>query len=298
MKKILITGWNWMLAHDFIELFSDTYNINAENSKELDITNIESIENKINEFKPNIILNFAAYTKVDDAEDIGMKLNYDVNAMWVYNLAKITNKYNIDLITISTDYVFSPHSWIPSPKREKEATFLGYNENDNRNPINQYWMAKYLWEKLAIQENKNSIIIRTSWLYGWWKKYKNFVNTMINLWNKLDSLKVINDQFWNPTNCKDLSIAIRETIGNIEKYRGQNLHFSNSTEGNWITWYDFAEEIFKQENIDIELNSCATSEFPTKAKRPNFSKLLNNSDIILRDWKEGLKDYLNNLDKW
>ena len=298
MKKILITGWNWMLAHDFIELFSDTYNINAENSKELDITNIESIENKINEFKPNIILNFAAYTKVDDAEDIGMKLNYDVNALWVYNLAKITNKYNIDLITISTDYVFSPHSWIPSPKREKEATFLGYNENDNRNPINQYWMAKYLWEKLSKQENKNSIIIRTSWLYGWWKKYKNFVNTMINLWNKLDSLKVINDQFWNPTNCKDLSIAISETIDNIEKYRGQNLHFSNSTEGNWITWYDFAKEIFKQENIDVELSSCTTSEFPTKAKRPNFSKLLNNSDIVLRDWKEGLNDYLSNLSKW
>lgn len=286
MKKILITGWNWMLAHDFIELFSDRYNIFALDSSELNIISIENIEQKIREIKPDMVLNFAAYTKVDDAENIGMKSNYNVNALWVYNLAKITHKNNIDLITISSDYVFNwdNKNW--------------YNENKKCNPINQYWMAKYLWEKLAIQENKNSIIIRTSWLYWWWKEFKNFVNTMISLWNKLDSLKVINDQFWSPTNCKDLSLSISKVIDNIWKYRWEKLHFSNSTNWNWITWYDFAREIFNQENIEIELVPCKTEEFPKKAKRPKFSKLLNNSDIILRDWKEGLSDYLSNLDKW
>ena len=283
MKKILITGWNWMLAHDFNELFSSRHEISSLDSKQLNITNLKEIKNKINEIKPDIVLNCAAYTAVDDAEDIWMKINYDVNALWIYNLAKITNYNNIDLITISTDYIFSGKNknW--------------YNENEIINPINQYWMAKYLWEKLSQEENKNTIIIRTSWLYWWWKEYKNFVNTMINLWNKLDSLKVINDQFWNPTNCKDLSIAISEIIEKIWEYRWKKLHFSNSTENNGVTWYDFAKEIFKQEKIDIALNACDSSEFPTKAKRPNFSKLINNSNITLRDWRKGLRDYLDNL---
>ena len=283
MKKILITGWNGMLAHDFIEIFYNKYEIFALNSSELNITNLENINQKILDIKPDIVLNCAAYTKVDDAEDIWMKINYDVNTLWVYNLAKITNKYNIDLITISTDYVFN---W----KNEN-----WYNENDEQDPINEYWMAKYLWEKLALAENKNSIIIRTSWLYWWWKKYKNFVNTIINLWKKLDTLKVINDQFWNPTNAKDLSKAIWEVIDNIWKYRWTKLHFSNYTEWKGITWYEFAKEIFKQSWIKINLEPCDSEEFPTKAKRPQCSKLLNNSNIVLRDWKEGIKDYLDNL---
>jgi len=307
-KKILITGWNWMLAHDFNELFYDKYNIYALNSKELDITNLEKIEEKINEINPDIVLNFAAYTAVDDAEDIWRKINYDVNTLWAYNLAKITNKYNIWFITISTDYVFgSPLSVSPkgqgelSERQERDAlglrevaTILGYNESDKKNPINQYWMAKYLGEELSKKENKNSIIIRTSWLYWWWKNYKNFVNTMINLWNKLDNLKVINDQFWNPTNCKDLSFAIWNIIDNIWEHNWKVFHFSNETSWNWITWYDFAKEIFKITWIKINLEPCTSEEFPTKAKRPAFSKLINNSDIILRDWKSGLEDYLDN----
>ena len=283
MKKILITGWNGMLAYDFVKFFSDEYNIFAFDSKELDIINNKKIEEKIKEIQPKIVLNFAAYTKVDDAEDIWIKQNYDVNALWVYNLAKITNKYNIDFITISTDYVFN---W----KNEN-----WYNENDEQNPINQYWMAKYLWEKLALEENKNSLIIRTSWLYGWWKDYKNFVNTMLELWKKLDNLKVVNDQFGNPTNCKDLSIAIWKVIDSIWKYRWKIFHFSNNTDWNWITWYEFAKEIFKQSWIKVNIETCNSEEFPTKAKRPKHSKLLNNSDIILRDWREGLKDYLSNI---
>jgi len=283
MKKILITGWKWMLAHHFIELFSGKYKIFALDSKELDITNIENIEKKVLEINPNIVLNFAAYTRVDDAEDIWKKINYDINALWVYNLAKITNKYNLDFITISTDYIFdgTKESW--------------YNENDEKNPINQYWMAKYLWVELSKKENKNSIIIRTSWLYWGWKNYKNFVNTIITLWNKLDNLKIINDQFWNPTNCKDLSIAIWKVIDDIWKYNWKILHFSNETSWNWITWYEFAKEIFKQKWINIELNPCKSSEFPTKAKRPSFSKLINNSDIVKRNRKEGLRDYLENF---
>jgi len=283
MQKILITGWNWMLATDFKKLFKNKYNIFSFDKNDLNITDFDNIQKVVNYIKPDIILNFAAYTKVDDAEDIWRMINYNVNTLWVYNLSKISNRFWVDFITISTDYVFdgTKEKW--------------YNENDKKNPINQYWVAKHLGEELAKKENKNSIIIRTSWLYWWWKDYKNFVNTMLSLWKKLDSLKVVNDQFWNPTYTVDLSNAIWKIIDNIENHRWKIFHFSNETKWNWITWYEFAKEIFSIAWIKIDLQACASDEFPTRAQRPKYSKLINNSDIKLRNWKEWLKEYLNSL---
>ena len=224
MKKVLVTWAKWMLASDFIKYQSKKFKITWYDKKQLDITNIENIENIILKDKPDIILNCAAYTNVDNAEDIWKKLNYDINTMWVYTLAKITNKYNIDFITISTDYVFD---W----KKDN-----WYNENDICNPLNNYGMSKYVWEKMALQENKNTIIIRTSWLYGWWKEFKNFVNTILKLSEIKDELKIVNDQFWIPTYTKDLTFAIVELITKIKKNRWNILHFSNSWNKS-ITWF-------------------------------------------------------------
>ncbi len=282
MKKILLTWANWMLASDFIKYCSNNFEIFAFDKQKLDITNITSIEKIITKIKPEIILNCAAYTSVDDAEDILKKLNYDINTIWTYNLSKIANKYNLDFITISTDYVFD---W------EKENW---YDENDVCNPINEYWMSKYLWECLALTENKNTIIIRTSWLYWWWKQFKNFVNTIIKLSETKDELKIINDQFWIPTYTKDLSFAISEVIKNIANFRWKILHFSNSSE-NPITWYDFASEIFNLSWKKINVIPCSSSDFITKAKRPKYSLMKNNSNIKLRNWKEWIKNYLDNL---
>lgn len=272
-----------MLAFDFQKYFSQEFEIFSYDKKNLDIIILENIEKIVVEIKPDIILNCAAYTAVDNAEDIWAKLNYDINTLWVYNLAKISKKYSIDFITFSTDYVFDG--------MEEN----GYSENDNYNPINSYWMAKYLWEVIAKKENEDTIIIRTSWLYGWGSQFKNFVNTMLQLSETKKELKIINDQFGNPTNAKDLTKAISQVIENIEKQRGKILHFSNETENNGITWFDFAKEIFTIKEKKIILVPCSTSEYPTKAKRPAFSKLMNNSDIKLRNRKEGLRDYLDNL---
>ena len=137
MKKILITWSNWMLAQEFIKNFWANYELYIFDKENIDITDIKNIEEKISKVEPDVILNCAAYTAVDDAENIWSKLNYDINTLWVYNLAKISNKYNVDFIIISTDYVFS---W-----EKKE----WYNEGDITNPINSYGMSKYLWEKLA-----------------------------------------------------------------------------------------------------------------------------------------------------
>ena len=94
---------------------------------------------------------------------------------------------------------------------------------------------------------------------------------------------------------KDLSFAISKVIDNIWKYRWQKLHLSNSTHKNGITWYEFTKEIFRLKNIKVNLQPCKTEDFPIKAKRPNYSKLINNSDIELRYWRYGVEDYLNNL---
>lgn len=281
MKKVLLTWANWMLAHDFKKYNSDKFEIFWYDKENLDITNLDNIEKVVSEIKPDIILNCAAYTQVDNAEDIWNLLNYQINTLWVYNLAKISNKYWTNFITISTDYVFD---W------NKETW---YKEDDICNPINQYWMSKYLWEVLALQENKNSIIIRTSWLYWGWIQFKNFVNTMLKLAETKTELKVVNDQFWIPTYTKDLSLAICDVISNIDRYKWEILHFSNSCQDNWISWFDFASEIFKLKWKSINLIPCSSNDFPTKAIRPKFSYLINNTWIKIRNWDEWLKDYLN-----
>lgn len=283
MRKIIITWKNWMLAHDFLKIKNSKFEVFWFDKNELNITNIENIKNKINEINPDIVLNLSAYTNVDDAEDIWMKKNYEINAIWAYNLAKISWEKNIDFINISTDYIFN---W------ENEDW---YNENEIANPINQYWMAKFLWEKLTKNENKNAIIIRTSWLYWGWKGFKNFVNTILKLWKEKKELKIIDNQFWIPTNWKDLSEAIYKVIENIEKNRWKIFHFSNESEWKAISWFDFANEIFFQKWIDIKIKACKSSEYKTKAKRPEFSKLNNNSEIKLQNWKIWLKNYLENL---
>lgn len=272
-----------MLAHDFLQVSKWKFEIFWFDKNSLDIRDLKSIKEKVEEVKPDVILNLAAYTAVDHAEDIWMKLNYDINSLWVYNLAKVTAEKNIDLITISTDYVFDwkSENW--------------YDENHPINPVNQYWVAKYLWEKLAKEENDNSIIIRTSWLYGWWKEFKNFVNTMLKLWKEKNELKIINDQFWSPTNCIGLSRAICDVIENIWENRWKVFHFSNETEWNWVSWFDFANEIFSQSWIDVKTIACDSSEYKTKATRPSFSKLINNSSIKMQGWKSWLRDYLENL---
>jgi dTDP-4-dehydrorhamnose reductase len=306
-KKILLTGSNWMLSSEFLKKFWDDekyssaggYKIYWFDSDKMDITKVSEIESKIFVIQPDLVLNLAAYTNVDDAEDIWEELNLAVNADWVKNLAEICWKNWIDFITISTDFVFN---W----EDEK-----WYWEEDLQNPVNAYWYAKLLWEKNAKEFCENSIIIRTSWLYWWWKDFKNFVNSMISFWKKIENwemkeLWIVWDQFWNPTYCLDLVEWIWKVIENIEKYRWKILHFSNDVKNiwweveNWVSWFDFAEEIFLQKWIKIwekfwNLKKINASSYKRKAKTPKYSMLRNNSDIKIWDWKIWLKKYLNSI---
>jgi dTDP-4-dehydrorhamnose reductase len=143
-----------MLATDFISLNSAQFELVAYDRVTLDITDILQVRDILSRVQPDIVLNCAAYTNVDESERAGKRLAFDINTMGVYNLAKVTHELSLDLITISTDYVFDGDN--PD----------GYQVQDTCHPINTYGMSKYLGEQLAHRENPESIIVRTSWLYG------------------------------------------------------------------------------------------------------------------------------------
>ncbi len=283
MTKILITGSKGMLAYDLMPILQQQYEVVWYDRGLLDITNAENIIEILDNEQPDIVINCAAYTDVDAAESEWKLLNYQVNTLGIYLLAKICFQKNIYLLHISTDYVFDG---------TKE---LGYLPQDITNPINQYGMAKYLWEFFLFSEHPHWIIIRTSWLFGWGYQFKNFVNTMISLADKNKPLKVVGDQFGCPTYTKDLSYAILDVVNDIQNYKWTILHFCNQTDWKWITWYDFAQEIFHLLSKNVVCDKCTSEEFKTKAIRPHYSKLINDSKIVLRDWKIWLKEYLSKL---
>ncbi|OIP51690.1 dTDP-4-dehydrorhamnose reductase, partial [Candidatus Gracilibacteria bacterium CG2_30_37_12] len=280
MKKILLTGADGMLAHDFIQSQKGKFEIIPYNKSSLDIMDIYQIEQRVKESMADIIVNCAAYTNVDEAEGNERKINSDINTLGVLNIATVAHKYQKDFITLSTDYVFD------GTKKG------GYNEGDTKNPLNNYGLAKSLGENLAQETHPNTIIVRTSWLYGGGKDYKNFVNTMLKLSETRNELRVINDQFGSPTYTGDLSEAIGKVIENIGDFRGNILQLSGTTPENGMTWFDFASEIFKMTGKKIQLIPCTSAEYVTKAIRPKYSKMRNNSSVQMRDWKEGLREYL------
>jgi dTDP-4-dehydrorhamnose reductase len=242
---------------------------------DIDITNFQSLENKITQISPETIINCAAYTDVDGCET-NLYIANNVNAKGPENLAKICDKNNIDLVHISTDYVFDGNNNKP------------YKEKDKTNPKSVYGDSKLKGE-LAIQSNcANHYIIRTSWLYG--NNGNNFVDTMINASKKNKTLKVVNDQVGSPTFTCDLAKAIL-TLLTTKKYG--LYHITNEEQ---CSWYDFTKEIFRQKNINTKVTPCTSDEYPRPAHRPNYSVLskekIKKTGILIRDWKSALTDYI------
>lgn len=180
---ILLTGAGGMLASDFVRTQSEIWNIVALDEISLDVRDSSSIERALLEFSPDFVLNCAAYTRVDDAEDVGNKDNVEINALAVFRLAKACAKFGCGFVTISTDYVFNG---------EKST---GYLPGDAPSPKSAYGTAKYLGERLAAETYEKSVVVRTSWLYGSNPDAKNFVNTMLRLGREKPEIRVVGDQF-------------------------------------------------------------------------------------------------------
>ena len=279
--NILVTGSNGQVGSEINKLSSKyDYNFFFTDRNILDITNEQNIKDFIETNNINTIINCAAYTAVDKAEED--KLNADlVNRKAVKKLAKISKDKDIKLIHISTDYVFDGKNFKP------------YCEEQQTKPNSVYGQTKLDGENEMIKINpNNSIIIRTSWVYSSFGA--NFVKTMLRLGKERDELGVIFDQVGTPTYAKDLAKAILDILSKIDNKKVEIYNYSN--EG-VLSWYDFSKEIMKMAKIECQINPIETFQYPTPASRPHYS-LLNKSkikkefDIIIPYWKDSLDECL------
>ena len=273
--KILITGANGMLAKAVRNELKDEELILTDVA-ELDITNLEAVREFIKVNKPEYIINCAAYTAVDKAEE-QLELARKVNAEGPKNLAIAANEEDCTLIHISTDYVFS------GDKDVKET----YTEEEEKNPVTVYGITKLEGERNITDSCFKYYIFRTAWLYG---DGNNFVRTMIKLGQEKDELNVVADQHGSPTYAVDLASIIHQAIE-----KGIPYGVYHTTNQGFTTWFDFTKLIFEKANISCKVNPVTTEEFPRPAKRPLNSQL--SKDKIL---KEGINipSYEDALDRY
>ncbi|MBF0351191.1 MAG: dTDP-4-dehydrorhamnose reductase [SAR324 cluster bacterium] len=282
--KIIIAGANGMLAQDIIKILHSypEFNVYPHNEFELDITSVESIHNALKRIEPDVLINCAAYTQVDVAENDEKKA-FLINETGVEYLAKECSEFHCKLIHFSTDFVFDGTASTP------------YKENDIAGPLSVYGKSKLAGE-IKIQQFANSyLIIRTSWLYG--VNGNNFVKTMLRLARDRDLLKVVHDQTGCPTWSADLAEATLELI----KVDATGIvHFSNSGP---CTWYDLARNTIDMayESSIISrvttIHAIPSKEYPTPARRPAYSVLDCSQYKQLTGknppfWKDSLKQML------
>ena len=282
MINILVTGSDGQLGSEIKKITHShfNYNFHFANSKELDITNFKKVEEFLVFNKISAIINCAAYTNVAQAECEPSIANL-VNHLAVENLGRLALNYKIRLIHISTDYVFDGKTHTP------------YNEKQTTNPINIYGKTKLAGELALKKINpKNSIILRTSWVYS--NSGNNFVKKILSLSKTQDLISVISDQFGSPTNASDLSIVILNLLPNIKNQNVEIFHYSNS---NVCSWYDFAKEIVRLSGSKTRIKAVKSDFFEDKVKRPRFSALANTKIPIELNvkisWKKSLEKYIN-----
>lgn len=284
--NILVTGKNGQLGSEFSHLSSmyKYHNFYFTDVECLDLT----ISEQVNEYfvlnKIDLIVNCAAYTAVDKAEEEKDKAN-EVNNIAISNLVRVCLKHDIKLIHISTDYVFDGTKSSP------------YSEDDIKNPIGIYGLTKSLGENEILKSNISAIIIRTSWLYSSYGN--NFVKTIIRLSQEKNSINVVNDQFGSPTYARDLAQACMHIIDQSDSWlaRPEIFHFSN--EGK-CSWYDFAKKIIEINQMKLEIVSVNSENYPSKTKRPKYSlldkeKIKSKFNISIPQWEDSLKDCMKKL---
>lgn len=274
--KILITGANGMLAKAVKEELKENELV-CTDVEELDITNLDAVRLYTKKVKPDYIINCAAYTAVDKAEE-QEELVYKINAIGPKNLAIATQENNAVLVHISTDYVFGG---------DKD-TSKDYNEDDKKNPQAVYGKTKLAGEKFIEENCKKFYIFRTAWLYG---EGHNFVRTMINLSKEHDEVKVVNDQHGSPTYAVDLASIIHQAM---EKQIPFGVY--NSTNMGYTTWYDFTKMIYDLEGINCKVTPVTSEEFKSAAKRPKNSQMSKSKllkyGIKIPTYEDALKRYL------
>lgn len=279
--KILVTGAKGQLGSEINYLsHSCPYEFEFIDREELDLTDKGSIIPFLENSNPDYIINCAAYTAVDQAED-EPELADVINSIGPKRIAEYCNKNNKRLIHISTDYVFDGIFNTP------------INEEDLPNPRSVYGQTKLDGEK-AVQELLDDVyIIRTSWVYS--EFGNNFVKTMIRLGSEREEISVVADQYGTPTWARDLADAILQIINQITNGNDQPSIYHFSNEGK-ISWNDFAKEIMAQAKLTCKVNPISTYDYPTKAERPKYSvlnksKIVSNFKVSIPLWEDSLNKY-------
>lgn len=286
MMNILVTGANGQLGNEMrIVAKNSADNYIFTDVAELDITNAEAVEKMVMDNDVNVIVNCAAYTNVDKAED-DREFAEILNAKAAENLAVAIKKNNGLLVHVSTDYVFG------GTKNNTPC-----KEDEPANPTGVYGVTKLHGEQAIMATGCHYIIIRTAWLYS--EFGKNFLKTMLNLTATKPQLKVVFDQVGSPTYAYDLALAIFDIVEN-RKYEGNDgiYHFSN--EG-VCSWFDFTKMIAEYAgNTQCDIQPCHSDEFPSKVVRPSYSvldktKIKATFGTVVPYWTDSLKVCMNNL---
>ena len=271
----LITGSNGQLGTELSKLLPEAI---LTDVAELDITDEEAVKNFVAKNNVDTIINCAAYTAVDKAED-DAELAAKINIDGPRNLAKSGAK----IVHISTDYVFDGSAHKP------------YQPEDKANPVSVYGKTKLAGEQEVLKYANETIIIRTAWLYSPYGN--NFVKTMRRLGGEKESINVVADQIGTPTYAADLAKAIVQILPQISPQNKGVYHFTN--EG-VCSWYDFARKIMELSELKCKVNPIPSSAYPTKATRPFYSvldksKIKQTFNIQINHWEEGLKQCLKQL---
>lgn len=282
---ILVTGANGQLGQELKNLPNTDATYFFTDIEELDITQIEDIRRFVDKHQINVIINCAAYTNVDKAEEAIDQAEL-INVQAVANLARISKNSNVTLIHISTDYVFGG-SCINTPIKEDTTT----------NPLGVYGQTKLMGEKEIIKSGCKYIIIRTAWLYSAYGN--NFVNTILRLSRERESLNVVYDQVGTPTYAGDLALVIKMMAESEFPQKQGIYHFSN--EGA-ISWFDFAKAIIELNGNKCKINACSSEDFETSVSRPNYSvldktKIKQTLGLGIPYWKDSLKVCLSKINE-
>jgi len=286
--RVLVTGCNGQVGHCLKEQLSTLENVTILllDKEELDITNPTAVKAIVEEFKPTVIMNAAAHTAVDKAEE-EVELSYSINCDGPKFLAQAAQSVGAAILHISTDYVYEGN------KLDE------YNEDDSTNPQSVYGLSKLAGEVEVAQHCEKHIILRTAWVFG--EHGNNFVKTMFRLGSVRDELTVVGDQLGGPTYAGDIASTLIQLALKIDQ--GEQMQFGvyHYTGLPHVSWYDFAAVIFDKA-VELDLldkkplvKSITTDQYPTQAKRPSNSRLSTKkiSDVYsleASDWKAALNN--------
>jgi dTDP-4-dehydrorhamnose reductase len=274
LLKILVTGAGGMLGQDVVRAARYVnHDVVALGHEDLDVCDGPAVERTVMAERPHVVVNCAAYTRVDDAQD-DLETAMAINADGARHVAAAAAAIGASVIYPSTDYVFDGSKSTP------------YVESDEIRALSVYGQTKVAGEHETAAANPRHWIVRTSWLFG--VGGRNFVEAMLALGREVGEVLVVRDQIGCPTYAGHLADAL------IQLLDDENFGVHHIAGAGQCSWYEFAEEIFKQAGVECRVLSCTTDEFPRPAPRPAYSALGTERDyaIFLPDWREGLASYL------